>query len=56
MFGYLATVHFPGNIFFEGHSWGHNGSNDIGLEFLSCEVAEKKSVHTHSHTYGTYSA
>jgi hypothetical protein len=37
-------------LFFEGHSSGHTGSNDTGLEFLSCRGAEKKGGQTHTHT------
>ncbi len=33
-------------IFFEGHSSGQTGSNDTGLEFVSCLRAEKKGGHT----------
>jgi hypothetical protein len=35
--GNLSTGHFSGKLFFEGHFSGHTGSNDTGLEFLSCE-------------------
>ncbi len=49
-FGNLATGHFSGNFFFffffDGHFSGHTGSNDTGLESLSCRGAEKKGGHT----------
>jgi hypothetical protein len=35
-FSNLATGHFSGKIFFDGHSSDHNGSNDTGLKFVSC--------------------
>jgi hypothetical protein len=44
----LTTGHFSGKLFIEGHFSGHTGSNDNGLEFLSCEGAEKKGGHTHT--------
>jgi hypothetical protein len=37
-------------IYFEGHSSGHTGSNDTGLEFLSCRGPEKKGGQTHTQT------
>jgi hypothetical protein len=46
----LATGHFLRELFFDGHSSGHAGSNDTGLEFLSCEGAEKKGGQTHTQT------
>ncbi len=45
-FGNCATRHFSGKFFFERHSSGHIGSNDTGLEIVSCLGAEKKSGHT----------
>jgi hypothetical protein len=33
--------------FFERRSSGHTGYNDTGLEFLSCQGAEKKGGQTH---------
>jgi len=33
---------------FEGHPLGHSDSNDTGLEFLSCQGAQKKGGHTHT--------
>ncbi len=47
-FGNLATGYFSGKLFFDGHSSGNAGYNDIGREFLSCEGAEKKGVRTHT--------
>jgi len=44
----LAIGQFLGKLFFEGHFSGHTGSNDTGLEFLSCEGVEKKGGHTHT--------
>ncbi len=44
--GNLSTGHFSGKLFFEGHFSGHTGSNDTGLEFLSCEGWEKGRSHT----------
>jgi hypothetical protein len=41
-----STGYFSGKFFFEGHSSGHTGSNDTGLEFISCLRAEKKGGHT----------
>jgi hypothetical protein len=41
-----AIGHFSGKFFFERHSSGHTGSNDTGLEFVSCLWAEKKGGHT----------
>ncbi len=41
-----STGYFSGKFFFEGHSSGHTGSNDTGLEFVSCLRAEKKGGHT----------
>ncbi len=49
-FDNLATGHFSGKICFEGHSSGHIGSNDTGLEFVSCLGAEKKGAQTDRHT------
>jgi hypothetical protein len=43
----LSTGHFSGKLFFEGHFSGHTGSNDTGLEFLSCEGWEKGRSHTY---------
>jgi hypothetical protein len=45
-FGNSATRHFSGKIFFDGHSFGHTGSNDTGLEFVSCLGAEEMVGHT----------
>jgi hypothetical protein len=39
-FGNSANGHLSGKKFFEGHSSVHNGSNDTGLEFVSCLGAE----------------
>ncbi len=43
----MATGHFSANLFFEGHSSGHTGSNHTGLQFVSCLRAEKKGGHAH---------
>ncbi len=45
--GNLVTGHLLGN-FFDGHSSGHTGSNDTGLEFLSRRGAEKKGGHRYT--------
>ncbi len=45
--GNLVTGHLSGN-FFDGHSSGHTGSNDTGLEFLSRRGAEKKGGHRYT--------
>ncbi len=51
----LATGHFSGKLFIEGHTSCHTGYNDIGLEFLLCQGAEKKGGQTHTHTdFGYY--
>ncbi len=33
--------------YFKGHFSGHYGSNDTGLEFVSCREAEKQGGQTH---------
>ncbi len=50
-FSTLATGHFSGKLFVEGHSSCHTGSNDTSPEFVSCQEAEKKGCHTHTHTH-----
>ncbi len=49
--GNLATDHFSGKLIFERNSPGYNGSNDIGLEFLSCQRLRKKGGHTHNQRF-----
>ncbi len=51
--GNLATGHFTGKMFFDGHSSGQTGPNDIGLKFLSFLGAEKMGGHTHT-DFGYY--
>jgi hypothetical protein len=46
--GNLATDHFSGKLIFERNSPGYTGSNDIVLEFLSCQRLRKKGGHTHT--------
>jgi hypothetical protein len=50
----LATGHFSGKIFIEGHSSCHTDYNDIGLEFILCQGVEKKEGQTHTHTNFRY--
>ncbi len=48
-------VTFWENYFFKRHSSGHTDSNDTGLEFLSCQEAEKKGGQTYRQTdFGYY--
>ncbi len=42
-FANSSTGYFS-ETFFEGHSSGQTGSNDTGLEFVSCLRAEKRAV------------
>ncbi len=46
-----ATDYFLMQRFFDRHSSGYTGSNDNGLEFVSCLGAEKKSGQTGKHTH-----
>ncbi len=43
-FANSSTGYFSGKLFFERHSSGQTGSNDNGLEFVSCLRTEKKAV------------
>ncbi len=52
LLGNLATGHFSGKLFFEGHFSGNTGSNGTGLEFLSCRGSEKKGGQTHRQILG----
>jgi len=53
-FGNLATGHFSGKKFFDGHSSGHTGSNDTGLKFVSCWGREIGRSGTDTQILGIY--
>ncbi len=52
-FGDLAAGHFSGKFFLKIAGSGHDGSNGIGLKFVSCSVAEPIECQTHTHTQNT---